>query len=332
MATTFKHHVVCLEECHCQIPRFSFPHTYKGYHNTTASEVIDRIKDATIIIATIVQVKPAMMDHAPKLKLLAVMATGMDWVDKDYCARRGISVISCPQSNLPAVSEHTLGLYFASRKKLVEVHNKTTTTDVWATEGTVTKKFFNGPPLSCSQEIMGIIGYGPLGKRIEMLARAVGFGDVIVSDRKGVTDVRPTRVTFNDLLQQASTIVVCCPRDPSTINLIDEPELKLMRKDACLINVARGGIVNETALAKALREGWISCAATDVLEIEPGKRGTPLLPTDGHPVPNFIITPHIAWYAQETIRTLQRLLKEGVESWVSGKPINVAVHEGKVIR
>jgi phosphoglycerate dehydrogenase-like enzyme len=330
MAPIRKHHVVCLEECHCEIPKFAFPHTYQGYHNTANHEIVERIQDATIVISTIVQVKPGDMDKAPYLQLLAVMATGMDWVDKEYCARRGITVISCPQSNIPAVSEHAIGLYFAARKKIVEMHVQTTTTDEWAQEGSLTKRFLEGPPLTASQEVLGIVGYGALGKRIEILARAIGFGDVVISDRKGAAQIRDTREPFNEVLKKVTVLVLCCPRDPTTVNLIGEAELKLMRRDALLINVARGGIVNEAALAKALTQRWIGGAATDVLEVEPGVMGSPLLPNNGKPIPNLTISPHIAWFAQETISTLQRLLKEGIDGWVAGKPVNVYVHEGGV--
>jgi phosphoglycerate dehydrogenase-like enzyme len=332
MAPLPKHHVVCLEECHCAIPKFSFPYTYQGYHNTTSDEIVPRIKDATIVISTIVQVMPTHMEKAPHLNLLAIMATGMDWVDKEYCAKRGISVINSPQSNISGVSEHAMGLYFAARKKIVEMHIRTTTTDEWAREGSLTKRFLDGPPLTASQEVLGIVGYGALGKRIEMLARAIGFGDVIVSERKGATRLRDTRVAFGEVLKRVTVLVLTCPRDPSTINMIGETELKSMRKEALLINVARGGIVDETALAKALKERWISSAATDVLEVEPGIKGSPLLPEDGEPIPNLTISPHIAWFAQETITTLQRLLKEGIDGWAAGKPVNVHVHEGRILK
>ena len=274
-----------------------------------------------------------MMEHAPHLKLLAVMATGTDWVDREYCAKRGISVINCPQSNIPAVAEHVLGLYFAARKRIVEMHLRTTTTDDWAELGSLTKRFGGGPPLSCSQETLGIVGYGAFGKRIEMMAKAVGFGAVVVAERKGVTYRREERVAFHEALARATVLVLCCPRDPSTINMIGEAELQAMRKDALLINVARGGIVNEVALAKALRQGWIGSAGTDVFEQEPGIRGSPLLPRHGaEPVPNLTISPHRAWCSKITTTTLQRLLKEGVDSWAAGKPVYMVVHNGEIYK
>jgi lactate dehydrogenase-like 2-hydroxyacid dehydrogenase len=133
------------------------------------------------------------------------------------------------------------------------------------------------------------------------------------------------RVPFEEVLSMVTVLVICCPRDASTIDLIGEEELREMRKEAIVVNVARGGIVNETALAKALTEGWIAAAATDVLETEPGGRGTtPLLPLEGE-VPHLTITPHVAWFAAQTMKNLKEGLKEGLEAWIAGKPINIVV-------
>jgi lactate dehydrogenase-like 2-hydroxyacid dehydrogenase len=133
------------------------------------------------------------------------------------------------------------------------------------------------------------------------------------------------RMPFEEVVRSATVLVICCPRDASTVDLIGEKELRSMRKEAVVVNVARGGIVNEAALAKALTERWIAAAATDVLEREPGGRGTtPLLPLQGE-VPNLTITPHVAWFAAQTMENLKILLKEGIEAWVAGKPINVVV-------
>ena len=330
-----KHHIVCLDECHCAIPKFDLDYTYKGYWTTLPTQVPSRIHDATIVIASICPVTPAHMDTAPSVNLLAIMATGMEWVDKAFCADRGITVINCPQGNVLAVGEHTLGLYVAARKKMVEMHMRTVGSDEWVERGTLTKRFGN-VPLGLSQEVVGVVGFGALGKRMEALFGALGVRQVLVAERKGVKDddVRVMRVSFEEVLKKASVILLCCPKDPSTINLIGETALRTMREDTCLSNVSRGGGVNEAALARALREGWIESAATDVLEVEPGRRGkSPLLPSEGEePVPNLTISPHIAWFTQESILTLQKLLKDGIEQWAIGKPINIAVHEGKIYK
>ena len=336
-----KHHLVVLEECHIPLPSFPFPHTCKGYFNTSPSEVSERIRDATLVITTIVPITRADLESAPHLQFVAIMATGMPSLDREAFVEHQIAVVNCPQSNIPAVSEHWLGLYFAARKKVVELHRATTETSEWIEKGTLVKRWGEaGPPLGVAGEVLGIYGHGALGDRIELLARSVGFGEILIAERKGIENknVRMGRTGFDEVLERATCFVVTCPKDASTIDLIDEQELKKMRKETCLINMARGGIVNEVALAKALREGWISCAATDVLEHEPGGPGTsPLLPdlTRGEtPVPNLTISPHCSWYSVRTIEMLHKLLLEGTVGFVEGKipRRNVAVLEGKVYK
>ncbi|EXJ85946.1 hypothetical protein A1O1_06315 [Capronia coronata CBS 617.96] len=360
-----QHHIVVLEAIHCVMPAFSFTHTIELHPRTDPAQVAERIKDATIVIACVVPVTPRDMDHAPHLGMLAVMAVGLGWVDKDDCARRGVTVTNCVAGNVDAVAEHFLALYFAARRQVVRVHNSVTASTEWRDQGTLTKAFWSGPPIGCGQETLGIMGYGALGQKIEKLARAVGFGEVLISERKNVgqigngnintttntttttttNTIRDGRVSFAEIIRQATTICVCLPKENDTVDLTAEPELRAMRPDALLINMARGGIVNEAALAKALREGWIACAATDVLEIEPAWPGSgPLTPDlakgEESAVPNLTISSHIAWYTQSTIKNYQRLLKEGIEGWVAGSlqetpdQVNkvVVVHGGRIWR
>lgn len=212
----------------------------------------------------------------------------------------------------------------------------------WVERGTLTGRWGAGPPLSCREEVVGVVGFGRLGRRIARLCEGVGMGRVVVAGRKkrmGELDGEVNgmgvagelngdvvhRVPFEDVLRMVTVLVICCPRHASTIDLIGEEELRMMRQEAIVINVARGGIVNEAALAKALTDGWIAAAATDVLEKEPGGRGTtPLLPLEGE-VPNLTITPHVAWYSAQTMKNLKTVLKEGIEAWIAGMPINVVV-------
>ena len=337
-----KHHIVVLEGIHAEMPPFDFPHTIEIYPRTTPSEVAERIKDATIVISCVTPVTPKEMDQAPYLGVLAVMAVGISWVDKADCARRGVTVTKCPAGNVDAVGEHFLGLYFGARKRIVQIHNTVTGTNVWREKGTLTKLWPDGPPLGCNQETLGIMGYGTLGTRIEKLAKAVGFKEVLISERKHSTSVRPGRFSFDEVVSRATTIAITLPKENDTIDMISEAELNRMRPDALIINVARGGIVNEAALTRALREGRIAGAATDVLDTEPAGSGTsPLLPdlSKGEaPVPNLTVTSHIAWYTQSTIVKYQQLLKEGVEGWANGTLQEtedkvhkaVVVHNGKI--
>lgn len=281
------------------------------------------------------------MEQAPHLQLLAVYATGFGWVDKEYCVTRGITVMNCPSANIPAVSEHFLALYFASRKRVCEVDRIVKTSDEWIQSNSLTKKVWpQGPTLGCQQETLGIVGYGALGKRIEVLCRGIGFKEILIAERKGSVEVREGRVGFEEVLRRSTTIVLVCPREPDTIDLIGEAELRVMKKEALLVNMARGGIVNEAALAQALKDGRIFGAATDVLDEEPGGPGTtPLLPDlskGEEPVPNLVISSHVAWFSGQTIEKLRGIMQNNIEAFVEGRchdpqiKANVAVHDGRI--
>lgn len=327
IADSLEETIVVLEACHCTIPPFNLSHNYREYHDTLPSEIGERIRDATIVITTIRQVTPEHAAQAPRLKLLVVMGTGCAWVDAEYYAGRGITVCNCPQSNIESVSGHAMGMYFAVRRQLFQMHYLATKTDEWPKNSTLTKKWEGGPPLSCGQEVVGIVGYGALGKAIEKLCHGIGMCKVMIAERKvtAAEKLRSGRDSFESVLRHATVIVICCPKDDSTVNMIDAPELREMRQDAILVNVARGGIINEQALATALTDRSIAGAATDVLEQEPGERGkSPLLPIEGE-IPNLIISPHVSWYAQQTLQNLQTLMKAVVEGFYHGKPVNVVV-------
>lgn len=336
-----KHHIVFLEAVHFPLAELPFPHTIDKHQKTAPHEVAERIKKATIVISNVIDVKPSDMEHAPNLQLIAILATGMGWVDKPYCAQRGISVVNAPGANIDAVSEHFLALYFASRKRIGVVDEIVHTSDEWVVTNSLTKKVWpQGPPLGCSQEILGVIGYGALGSRIESVCKALGFKDVLIAERKRAKEIRDGRTPFEELIKKCTTFCIVCPREADTIDLINEEELKLMRPDALLINIARGGIVNEAALAKALKEGWIFGAATDVLDTEPGGPGTtPLLPDlekGEEEVPNLIVTSHVAWFSGSTIATLQGINRDAMTAFVEGRMYDpkvgacVAVHDGKI--
>lgn len=336
-----KHHIVFLEAIHLPLAELPFPHSIDTYQRTYPEQIAERIKPATIVISNVADVKPSDMDQAPHLQLLAVMATGMGWVDKQYCAKRGISVVNAPAANIDAVSEHFLALYFASRKRLAIVDEIVHTSDEWIRTNSLTKRVWpRGPPLGCKQEILGVIGYGDLGKRVESLCKGLGFREVLIAERKGAKVIRPGRTAFDEAMKQCTTFCIVCPRDQDTIDMIGERELRMMKPEALIVNIARGGIINEAALAKALTEGWIFGAATDVLDTEPGGPGTtPLLPDVANgeeEVPNLLVTSHVAWFSGVTIERLQGLNRDAMTAFVEGRMYDpkakhyVAVHDGKI--
>jgi phosphoglycerate dehydrogenase-like enzyme len=146
---------------------------------------------------------------------------------------------------------------------------------------------------------------------------------VLIAERKGVNpeETRTGRTSFVEILQKSSVVVLCCPLDSSTRGMIQQAELKLMEKKAILVNVSRGGVVDELALVEALEKKWIRGAATDVFAIEPATLETsPLLAKD---IPNLTLSPHVAWYANSSIENLKEVIKSNIEGFVGGRPANV---------
>ena len=159
------------------------------------------------------------------------------------------------------------------------------------------------------------------GKHIEKIAKALSI-TVLIADRKGSTTLRPGRTPFVDTLQKTTVLMIGCPLDENTRDMIGEEELNLMQSTASLINVARGGVVNEKALVKALKEGTIANAATDVFEIEPATSANPLIL---EAPPNLTVSPHIACYADASLENLQRIVKLNIEGFVEGRPDNLVM-------
>lgn len=331
------HHIVATESIQCPFPQFNLPsgqtYSFVEYQRTAECDLIDRIRDATILLTATVPVSAAALSPSvtPRLRFIVVLGSGTDSVDKRAAWARGIPVCNCPGVNVDSVSEHAIGLYFSARRKIVQLSNattvplKSTLEYEWKrNDGALARRLRTADgkaPLTCRDEIVGIVGFGLVGKRVAEMARGLGM-KVIVAERKGVTTPRPDRALFEDVLRTSTVLILCLPLDSSTLNLISTTELRMMQPPALLINVARGGIVSEQALLGALQEGTISGAATDVLVQEPaGKGDSPLLSAEAEGL-NLTITPHVAWYSEKTLRNLQDAVKFLVESWCHGKVVN----------
>lgn len=148
---------------------------------------------------------------------------------------------------------------------------------------------------------------------------------VVIADRKGAEIVRSGRLAFQSVLKQSTVLVLILPRTPESSNLISTNELKMMRQDAVMVNVSRGGIVNELALVEALKDRQIAGAAVDVFLNEPAGPATTVLLSDEAKGLNLTLTPHTAWVAETTLRDLQSITKENVETWIAGEPVNTVV-------
>ena len=308
------HKVVFLDRSTLGVPlrKPSFPHTYVEYEETSVDQIVERLADAEIAIINKVQLRAATLEKLPKLKLIAVAATGTDCVDKAYAKEHGIVVSNIRGYAVNTVPEHTLALIFALRRNLIPYHVDTQN-GKWQTINQFC--YFDHPIRDIAGSTIGLIGYGALGKSIGTRAEALGM-KVIAYDAFPF----PGMVDLKTLLQTSDIVSLHCPLTEQTRNIIGKEELKLMKKDAILINTARGGLVDEAALADALRSGEIGGAGFDVLTKEPPNEGNALLdPT----IPNLIVTPHVAWASVEAMTVLSNQLMDNVEAWVAGSPRNV---------
>lgn len=316
-------HVVALETFFTPLPQLSFPapHTFSvtAYDRTTAAELPERIRDADILITTIFPLPASALsaEACPKLKLIAVMAAGTDSIDLATCAQRGIRVLSSPDCNSNAVAEHALALYFSARRMIIPTMRGVLAGE-WSRRGSLMRTAYAAgrPPRGCADETVAIIGHGAVGRRVHKLFMALGM-NVIVAARKGAP-ASEGRVTFDEALRTASVVVACCPRTPDTVGLLSKPEFATMLDDAVLVNVSRGGVVDEESLLGALKDGQIAGAGTDVFAIEPASpETTSLLGSDAQGL-NLVVTPHTAWIGGNTTANYQRVLQENIQDFIVG--------------
>ncbi|KAF0212900.1 MAG: D-isomer specific 2-hydroxyacid dehydrogenase [Methylocystaceae bacterium] len=308
------HKIVFLdrETLDANVRKPNFPHEYTEYAQTAPDQIVERLKGATICITNKVPLREATLKQLPDLKLIAVAATGTDVIDKAYTSGNGIVVSNIRNYAFNTLPEHVFALLFALRRNLVNYYNSVRQ-GRWGEANQFC--YFDYPIYDIAGSTLGIIGYGALGKEIEKRATALGM-KVLIND---VADV-PNKVDVATVLREADVITLNLPLTPETKNMIGAKELASMKKSACIINTARGGIVDEAALADALRKGIIGGAGFDVLTVEPPKNGNILLdPT----IPNLIITPHVAWASKEAMQVLADQLVDNIDAFVAGSPRNL---------
>ncbi|MDH3309314.1 MAG: D-2-hydroxyacid dehydrogenase [Gammaproteobacteria bacterium] len=300
------------------IRRPTFPHEWQDYSATSTAEVTERLKDATIAISNKVPLKAKKLAPLHNLKMIAVCATGTDNVDLEYCRAHKITVSNIRNYAVYAVPEHVFTLILALRRNLPGYHE-----DVHNGLWQKAEQFclYTRPILDLHGSALGIVGHGALGKAVAKLGEAFGMR-VLVAEHKGATSVRTGRTAFDEMLAESDVITLHCPLTAETQHLIGAPELEKMRRHALLINTARGGLVDEAALAAVLKEGKIGGAGFDVLTTEPPREGNPLLDLC---LSNFILTPHVAWASGNAMQIMVDQLIENIEAFVRGTPQNRVV-------
>jgi glycerate dehydrogenase len=293
-----------------------FAHEWREHAETSAGEVAERLRGAAIAITNKVPLREEVLAQLPELKFIAVAATGVDIIDLESCRRRGIAVSNVRAYAPHAVPEHVFALILALRRNLFQ-YRALISGGAW--QHATTFCLLDYPIRELHESRLGIVGYGALGRAVEQLARGFGMR-VLISEHKGVAAVRQGRTSFEETISSSDILTLHCPLTSETRNLIDLAEFEKMQRHALLINTARGGLVNEAALAEALEAGLIAGAGVDVLSREPPRDPNPLLELN---LPNFILTPHIAWASNEAMQTLADQLIRNIEAFVEGHAQNL---------
>ncbi|MDX2507347.1 MAG: D-2-hydroxyacid dehydrogenase [Gammaproteobacteria bacterium] len=266
---------------------------------TNPDDVIKSIRGASVVVSNKVLLDSHILDNASDLKLICIAATGINNVHIQAAQKHHIAVCNVTAYATSSVVQHVFRLILALTGQLWDNARA-------VTEGQWSKSPFfcllDYPPLELTGKTIGIVGYGELGHAVARLAQQ--FGMKVLIAKRDRQDKRPGRLSLAELLPQVDVLSLHCPLTGDNNNLIDRQELSLLPAHAVLINTARGGLVNETALLDALQNRQIAGAGLDVLAQEPPSPDYPLLNTG---LSNLIITPHIAWASQQS---RQRLLNE----------------------
>lgn len=295
------------------IPRPSFPHTWTEYDRTLPEETFERTKDADIVVTNKVVFDRELLSRLPKLKLIAITATGTNNIDLDAAKDLSIAVKNVPGYSSVAVPEHVLGMIFSLKHSLIGYHRDQVTSDRWATCGQFC--YTDYPITDVRGATLGVFGKGCLGTEVGRLAQLLGM-NVLYAEHKGASHIREGYTEFEIVLKQADIVTLHCPLTDTTKNLINAETLALMKQTAYLINTGRGPLVDEAALLEALENGKIAGAALDVLVKEPPEKDNPLIQAAKR-LPNLLITPHIAWASDSAVTTLVNKVAQNIEDFVA---------------
>lgn len=285
------------------------------YDTTTPSQVVERIRDAEVVLLNKVKLDRAILRQASKLRCIGLTATGVDNIDLDAAREQGIAVCNVTAYCTQSVVEHVFGALLTLTHNLHQ-YNAAVRTGAWQKSAQFC--MLDYPLQELSAMTMGIVGSGNLGSAVARAAEFFGM-QVLFARRAGAAGADDGRIPFDELLQSADVISLHCPLNDQTAGLIGNRELALMKNSAILINTARGGLVDSSALVSAIDAGQIAGAAVDVLNEEPPSNGDPLLESDN---PRLFVTPHIAWATREARQHSVGQLAGNIEAFLRGERRN----------
>ena len=280
---------------------------------TAPDDVAARIKDADVVLTNKIPLSRETIENCPSLRFVSILATGFNHIDLEAARDHGVVVSNAVAYATPSVVQHTISLMMALANNLVSYvtavrRGRWQQSDVFC--------FLDYPITELAGKRLGIVGYGELGRSVADVARAFGM-EILIASRPG-QPAQPGRVPLEELLRHSDFVSLHCPLTPGTENLIDAEALALMKPNACLINTARGALVDSRALIDALEQNRIAGAALDVVPVEPPPADDPIIASASD---RLLITPHSAWGALETRQRLMQQTRENIEAFLSGQPV-----------
>jgi glycerate dehydrogenase len=287
----------------------------KIYDRTSPTEIIERTKDADMILTNKCPVNRLTINELPKLKYIGVTATGYNIVDVQAAKERGITVTNVRGYSTDSVAQHTFSLILAITNRLIE--HIPDVAETWASQPDFC--YYRTPLRELSGKTLGIVGLGDIGKKTTEIALA--FGMKVIATRRDFTKEKPENIellSLEELLKNSDFVSLHCPQTLDNQGFMNKKALSMMKPTAYLINTSRGGLINENDLANCLNEGKIAGAGLDVLTTEPPEKNNPLLTAR-----NCLITPHQAWASLEARERLLKMVIENIQAFQAGKLQNV---------
>jgi glycerate dehydrogenase len=287
--------------------------TLTRYDYSTPDEVVERIRDAEIVIVNKAKVGREAIAGAGRLKLVVLSATGTDNVDSTAARENDVGVANIRDYCSDAVAQHVFAMILGLTQQ-IGPYDILVRSGAWSRSRSFA--LFDYPIRVLSGRVLGLVGYGALGQAVGHIGRCLGM-ELMISARPGSapTDIPAGRVAFETVLEQADVLSLHCPLTDATHHMLGAAAFKRMKRDAIVINTARGALIDQAALIEALRAGEIGGAGIDVLPVEPPSLDDPLL---GRDIPNLIVTPHVAWAAQESRQRAIEQVAENIASFLSG--------------
>jgi len=288
---------------------------WQWFDNVNVSDIRHCLADAEIIVTNKKLINSAVMDDCPQLRLICVAATGVNNVDIDAAKQKNIKVCNVRAYATSSVAQHVFSLILSLNRKLF-TYREAAINGQWSQSDFFC--FFGEPVSDLEGKTLGIIGYGELGHAVAEIARC--FGMEVLIAKRDAKDLREGRVELVALLSMADVVSLHCPLTEQNYHLLGEDELSLMKPAAILVNTARGGLIDETALLHALQTKQIAAAALDVLEQEPPAVNHALL---NYHADNLIITPHVAWASRESRQRLVNEIAKNIQAFQQGQYRNL---------